>query len=32
VITEVRGSAYRAAESRFTLDSRDELGTGFLLR
>ena len=32
VITEVEGSAYRTGESMFSLDPRDPLGTGFLLR
>ncbi len=32
VITEVEGSAYRTGESVFSLDPRDPLGTGFLLR
>ncbi len=32
VITEVEGSAYRTGEALFTLDPRDPLGTGFLLR
>ena len=32
VITEVEGSAYRTGESVFSLDARDPLGTGFLLR
>jgi proline racemase len=32
VITEVEGSAYRTGESMFSLDERDPLGTGFLLR
>ncbi len=32
VVTEVTGSAYRTGESRFVLDPRDGLGTGFLLR
>ena len=32
VITEVEGSAYRTGESMFSLDARDPLGTGFLLR
>ena len=32
VITEVEGSAYRTGEHVFTLDPRDRLGTGFLLR
>ena len=32
VITEVEGSAYRTSESMFSLDPRDPLGTGFLLR
>jgi proline racemase len=32
VITEVQGSAYRTGESMFSLDPRDPLGTGFLLR
>jgi proline racemase len=32
VITEVEGSAYRTGVADWTLDPRDELGTGFLLR
>jgi proline racemase len=32
VVTEVEGSAYRTGESVFSLDERDPLGTGFLLR
>ena len=32
VLTEVEGSAYRTGESLFSLDERDPLGTGFLLR
>ena len=32
VVTEVEGSAYRTGESMFSLDPRDPLGTGFLLR
>jgi proline racemase len=32
VITEVEGSAFRTGEHTFTLDARDPLGTGFLLR
>ena len=32
VITEVEGSAYRTGEAMFSLDARDPLGTGFLLR
>jgi proline racemase len=32
VITEVEGSAYRIGQHTFTLDDRDPLGTGFLLR
>jgi proline racemase len=32
VVTEVEGSAYRTGESLFSLDPRDPLGTGFLLR
>jgi len=32
VITEVEGTAYRTGEHRFTLDPRDRLGTGFVLR
>jgi proline racemase/trans-L-3-hydroxyproline dehydratase len=32
VVTEVEGSAYRTGEHTFELDSRDPLGTGFLLR
>jgi proline racemase len=32
VVTEVEGSAYRTGYHRFTLDPRDPLHTGFLLR
>ncbi len=32
VVTEVRGSAYRTGEHRFTLDPDDPLGLGFQLR
>jgi proline racemase len=32
VLTEVAGTAYRTGEHRFTLDPRDPLGTGFVLR
>jgi proline racemase len=32
VITEIEGSAYRTGEALFTLDPRDPIGTGFLLR
>ncbi len=32
VLTEVEGTAHRTGEHRFTLDPRDELGTGFVLR
>jgi proline racemase len=32
VITEVEGSAYATGRHTFTLDERDPLGTGFLLR
>jgi proline racemase len=32
LLTEVAGTAYRTGEHRFTLDPRDELGTGFVLR
>jgi proline racemase len=32
VLTEVEGTAYRTGEHRFTLDERDDLGTGFVLR
>lgn len=32
VITEVQGKAYRTGEHRFTLDPRDDLRTGFVLR
>jgi proline racemase len=32
VITEVEGSAYRTGEHTFTLDDRDPLERGFLLR
>jgi proline racemase len=32
LLTEVEGSAFRTGEHRFFLDSRDPLGTGFVLR
>jgi proline racemase len=32
VVTEVEGSAFRTGEAMFSLDPRDPLGTGFLLR
>ncbi|MGK2851957.1 MAG: proline racemase family protein [Candidatus Limnocylindrales bacterium] len=32
VVTEVEGSAYRTGEHTFTLDERDPMGTGFVLR
>jgi proline racemase len=32
VVSEVEGMAYRTGEHRFTLDPRDPLGPGFLLR
>jgi proline racemase len=32
LITEVEGNAFRTGEHRFTLDPRDPLGTGFVLR
>jgi len=32
VLTEVAGTAYKTGEHRFSLDPRDKLGTGFLLR
>ena len=32
VLTEVEGTAFRTGEHRFTLDPRDPLGTGFVLR
>jgi proline racemase len=32
VLTEVSGTAFRTGEHRFTLDPRDPLGTGFVLR
>jgi proline racemase len=32
VVTEVRGMAYRTGTATFTLDPRDPLGTGFVLR
>ena len=32
VVTEVEGSAYRTGQHTFTLDERDPIGTGFLLR
>ena len=31
-VTEVEGSAFRTGEHRFTLDPRDPLGSGFVLR
>jgi proline racemase len=31
-VTEVEGTAFRTGEHRFTLDERDPLGTGFVLR
>jgi proline racemase len=32
VVTEVEGTAFKTGEHRFTLDPRDPLGTGFVLR
>jgi proline racemase len=32
LVTEVEGSAFRTGEHRFSLDPRDPLGTGFVLR
>jgi proline racemase len=32
IVSEVEGMAYRTGEHRFTLDPRDPLGTGFVLR
>ncbi|WP_027004602.1 proline racemase family protein [Conexibacter woesei] len=32
LLTEVRGNAYKTGEHHFTLDPRDPLGTGFVLR
>lgn len=32
VVTQVEGSAYRTGDHTFTLDERDPIGTGFLLR
>ena len=32
LLTEVEGTAFRTGEHRFTLDPRDTLGTGFVLR
>jgi proline racemase len=32
VVTEVEGSAFRTGEALFSLDPRDPIGTGFLLR
>ena len=32
VLTEIEGRAFRTGEHRFTLDPRDDLGTGFILR
>ena len=32
VITEVEGAAFPTGQHTFTLDPRDPLGTGFLLR
>jgi proline racemase len=32
LLTEVAGAAYRTGEHRFSLDPRDPLGTGFVLR
>ena len=32
VVTEIEGTAYRTGDHQFTLDARDALGTGFVLR
>jgi proline racemase len=32
VLTEIEGTAFKTGESNFTLDPRDPLGTGFVLR
>ena len=32
VVSEVEGMAYKTGEHRFTLDPRDPLGAGFVLR
>jgi proline racemase len=32
VLTEVEGTSYKTADHVFTLDPRDALGTGFVLR
>jgi proline racemase len=32
VVTEVEGRAFRTGEHRFSMDARDPIGTGFLLR
>jgi proline racemase len=32
VVTEIEGRAFRTGEHQFTLDPRDDLGTGFILR
>ena len=32
LLTEVEGTAFRTGEHRFLLDTRDPLGTGFVLR
>ena len=32
VLTEIEGTAFTTGEHRFTLDPRDPLGTGFVLR
>jgi proline racemase len=32
VMTEVEGEAYQTGVATFTLDPRDPIGTGFLLR
>ncbi len=32
MITEITGMAYPTGEATFTLDERDTLGTGFVLR
>ena len=32
LVTEVEGTAFRTGEHRFSLDPRDPLGTGFVLR
>jgi proline racemase len=32
VVTEIEGTSFRTGNHRFTVDPRDPLGTGFLLR